>query len=351
MSYHWLRSLLFQLPPERAHYLTLTTLEKLARLPGTSSLLQTHDLPRHTTSYHFGLPFKNRLGVAAGLDKDARYVDALAKLGFGAVEVGTVTPYAQPGNPKPRLFRLREDKALINRLGFNNDGAEATAARLQKRKSKVIIGGNIGKNKSTPNEKAIEDYEFCFRTLHPQVDYFVVNVSSPNTPGLRELQEKKALKKLLSRLQKLNNKMESQRPLLLKIAPDLTHPQLDDILEIAHKTELDGLIATNTTIARDGLATDKKTLDRIGNGGLSGRPLTDQSTSVIRYLTKHKKSYLTIIGVGGIMTSQDAMEKIDAGASLLQLYTGLIYEGPPLVANILNAIALRENAGSAPEKK
>lgn len=351
MSYQWLRSLLFLLPPEKAHYLTLTTLKALWHLPGSSSILQRNDPPQNTSSSQFGLQFPNRLGVAAGLDKDARYVDVLAELGFGAVEIGTVTPYPQPGNPKPRLFRLPEDKALINRLGFNNDGAEATAARLQKRKSKVIVGGNIGKNKDTPNEKAIDDYEYCFLTLHPYVDYFVVNVSSPNTPGLRELQEKKMLKKLLSHLQKLNEKKDVQRPLLLKIAPDLTHPLLDDILDIAHKTNLDGLIATNTTISREGLTTDQKTIEKMGNGGLSGRPLTDQATSVIRYLTKHKKSNLTIIGVGGIMSAQDAMEKIDAGASLLQLYTGLVYEGPSLVATILDAIEQRENAGIAQESK
>lgn len=341
MAYPWLRSLLFHLPPETAHHLTLSTLSILYRLTGGSSYLFKNDIGKEEAIDQFGLKFPNRIGLAAGLDKDAKYVDALASLGFGFVEIGTVTPRPQKGNPQPRLFRLPEDKAIINRMGFNNDGAKAVAERLRKRKSKIIVGGNIGKNKNTPNDQAIDDYQFCFQTLHPHVDYFVINVSSPNTAGLRELQDKKPLKKILTRLQKENRKQSIPKPLLLKIAPDLTHTQLDDILDLATSTKLDGLIATNTTISREHLTADQNRLKKIGQGGLSGKPLTDPSTSVIRYLYKHKHKELGVIGVGGIMSAQDALEKIDAGASLVQLYTGLIYEGPGLITTIRRALINR----------
>ena len=342
MFYWWLRSLLFQLPPERSHYLTLATIQKLLHVPGFDAILSQSETIENHSFFQFGYAFPNRVGIAAGFDKDARYVDTLAALGFGFVEIGTITPNAQSGNQKPRLFRLTEDRALINRMGFNNDGVDAVVERLKKVRSRMIVGGNIGKNKITSNERAKDDYAYCFQKLHPYVSYFVVNVSSPNTPGLRELQNKEPLKDLLEYLQNLNKQFSEERPILLKISPDLTHAQLDDILDIADRVKLDGLIATNTTISRQNLETEQQTLQKIGEGGVSGRPLTDHSTSVIRYLKKHKKGRLSIIGVGGIMTAQDAMEKLDAGASLLQLYTGFIYNGPSLITSIRKAIRKRE---------
>ena len=290
-----------------------------------------------------GIRFPNPLGLAAGLDKDAKMVDEFSVLGFGFVEIGTVTPVAQAGNDKPRLFRLPKDEALINRMGFNNEGAEAAASRLSKRKSQIPVGGNIGKNKSTPNENAIDDYEKCFRSLYKAVDYFVVNVSSPNTPGLRALQEKEPLKKLLLHLQKLNTDLShsyntSKKPVFLKIAPDLTNEQLDEIIEVVKDSGIDGIVATNTTISRENLRTGKVEIDSMGNGGLSGKPLDNRSTEVIRYLHLKSGGTIPIIGVGGIHSPEDALEKLHAGASLLQLYTGLIYEGPGLVKRINKAI-------------
>ena len=290
-----------------------------------------------------GIRFPNPLGLAAGLDKDAIMVDEFSVLGFGFVEIGTVTPVAQAGNDKPRLFRLPKDEALINRMGFNNEGAEAAASRLSKRKSQIPVGGNIGKNKSTPNENAIDDYEKCFRSLYKAVDYFVVNVSSPNTPGLRALQEKEPLKKLLLHLQKLNTDLShsyntSKKPVFLKIAPDLTNEQLDEIIEVVKDSGIDGIVATNTTISRENLRTGKVEIDSMGNGGLSGKPLDNRSTEVIRYLHLKSGGTIPIIGVGGIHSPEDALEKLHAGASLLQLYTGLIYEGPGLVKRINKAI-------------
>jgi dihydroorotate dehydrogenase len=280
----------------------------------------------------FGLKFKNPVGLAAGFDKEAKLFEDFSNLGFGFIEVGTITPKGQPGNPKPRLFRLPEDEALINRMGFNNEGLDAAVKRLKKRKSTIIIGGNIGKNKVTPNENAIQDYEICFRELYPYVDYFVVNVSSPNTPNLRELQEKEPLKALLNHLQQLNHDTAMPKPILLKIAPDLTQEQLDDIVEIVEETHTQGVIATNTTISRDNL-NSSETLTTQG-GGLSGRPVKDRSTEVIRYLHKKSNGNIPIIGVGGIHSPQDALEKLNAGASLVQVYTGFIYEGPALVKKI-----------------
>lgn len=289
----------------------------------------------------FGIKFPNPVGLAAGFDKDAKLIDELSCFGFGFIEIGTLTPKAQEGNPKPRLFRLKEDSGIVNRMGFNNRGVEDAVSRLKKRKSDVIIGGNIGKNKLTPNENATEDYVISFNSLFPYVDYFVVNVSSPNTPGLRDLQEKEPLTNLLNSLQEINNKKEKRKPILLKIAPDLTNDQLNDIIKIVSDTKIDGVIATNTTIDRSSLKTDKNKVESIGNGGLSGIPVKERSTEVIRYLSEKSNFSFPIIGVGGIHSEEDALEKIDAGASLVQIYTGFIYEGPSLVKRINKAILKR----------
>ncbi len=290
----------------------------------------------------FGITFPNPVGLAAGFDKDAKMYEDLAYCGFGFIEIGTLTPKGQPGNPQPRLFRLKEDSAIINRMGFNNEGVDAAVERLKKRKTKTIIGGNIGKNKVTENEDALNDYLINFNRLFEYVDYFVVNVSSPNTPGLRDLQEKEPLKQLLLALMQENNSKPVQKPILLKIAPDLTDSQLDDIIEIVDETKISGVIATNTTISREGLITNKNKVNEIGAGGLSGKPVRDRSTEVIRYLaTKSNKSF-PIIGVGGIHSEQDALEKMEAGADLIQLYTGFIYEGPGLVKRINKAILDRK---------
>lgn len=289
----------------------------------------------------WGIKFPNPVGLAAGFDKDAKYVDPLACLGFGFIEIGTVTPRSQSGNPKPRLFRLPEDKAIINRMGFNNRGVGKASQRLRNRRERVIIGGNIGKNKDTPNEEAIKDYEECMQYLHSVVNYFVVNVSSPNTPGLRALQEKEPLTKLLQRLQEVNRQHRTPRPILLKIAPDLTNEQLDDIIDIIKTTELDGIVATNTTISREGLATATADVEEMGNGGLSGQPLRKRSTEVISYIHQRSNGKIPIIASGGIFTAADAKEKLDAGASLVQVYTGFIYEGPSIVKNICKGLINR----------
>ena len=289
----------------------------------------------------FGIKFKNPVGLAAGFDKDAKLFDELASLGFGFIEIGTVTPLPQEGNPKPRLFRLKEDNAIINRMGFNNEGIEAVVSRLRRKRSNIIIGGNIGKNKVTENEKAVDDYAICFEKLFAYVDYFVVNVSSPNTPGLRDLQEKEPLTDLLHNLKRLNNQKEIRKPILLKIAPDLTNEQLDDIIVIVAETKIDGVVATNTTISRKGIKTEQNKIEPIGKGGLSGKPVKERSTEVIRYLSKKSNKAFPIIGVGGIHSAKDAIEKLDAGASVVQLYTGFIYEGPALVKRINKAILKR----------
>lgn len=281
----------------------------------------------------FGLKFKNPVGLAAGLDKDATLYKELSNCGFGFIEIGTLTPKPQPGNPKKRLFRLREDSALINRMGFNNGGVATAAERLKsnpKGKGHVLIGGNIGKNKVTPNEDAVQDYEICFDALYDYVDYFVVNVSSPNTPNLRELQDKEPLTKLLQTLQDKNAAKPRQKPILLKIAPDLTNEQLLDIIDIVKTTAIAGVIATNTTISREGLISENKK----EAGGLSGKPLGKRATEVIRFLSEKSNKAFPIIGVGGIHTPEDAIEKLEAGASLIQLYTGFVYEGPALVKAI-----------------
>lgn len=334
--YALIKKFLFLLPPENAHSFVMNVLSFFISLPGGKILLRKWFSFNHPTlqTNCFGLSFPNPVGLAAGFDKNARYVDVLECLGFGFIEIGTVTPKPQPGNDQPRLFRLSKDEALINRMGFNNDGATAIAKRLKKRNSRILIGGNIGKNKNTSNEKAVEDYEKAFWALKGVVDYFVVNVSSPNTPGLRRLQEKEPLLELLTLLQKLNNAQSARKPLLLKIAPDLTSEQLDDIIDIVKQTQLDGLIATNTTISREGLTTSEEKVKTCGNGGLSGKPLQKRSTEVIRYLHEKTDGTIPIIASGGIFTSEDTREKLAAGASLVQVYTGFIYEGPAIVKKI-----------------
>lgn len=286
----------------------------------------------------FGIRFPNPVGLAAGFDKDARLFNELDAFGFGFIEIGTLTPKPQDGNPKPRLFRLPQDEALINRMGFNNQGVDAAVERLKKRPKGLVIGGNIGKNKVTPNEEAESDYVYCFNALFDYVDYFVVNVSSPNTPNLRALQDKAPLSALLNKLQDLNKAKDNPKPILLKIAPDLTNEQLDDIIDIVSDTKIAGIIATNTTISRENLKTDKKVVDEIGAGGLSGKPVTKRSTEVIRYLKYKSGNAFPVIGVGGIHSAEDAIEKLNAGADLVQVYTGFIYEGPALIKRINKGI-------------
>ena len=322
-----LRPFLFSLDPEKAHHLTFSLLKNFG---GFGKLF----LPKPIEDSHlerevFGIKFKNPVGLAAGLDKNAVAFEEFADLGFGFVEIGTLTPKAQPGNDKKRLFRLIEDSGIINRMGFNNDGVEAAVERLKKNKN-IIIGGNIGKNKTTPNENAVDDYKICFEKLFDYVNYFVVNVSSPNTPNLRELQDKEPLTKLLGELQELNSKKQNPKPILLKIAPDLSDVQLMDIIDIVKETKIAGVIATNTTLSRDNL----KSENRKETGGLSGKPLTKRSTEVIRFLSEKSGKAFPIIGVGGIHSAEDAIEKLEAGASLIQLYTGFIYEGPELIRKI-----------------
>jgi dihydroorotate dehydrogenase len=331
--YTFFRPLLFSVDPEKIHALVFGALRIAIRLPGFSHAVKfffSLEDPRLERKL-LGLTFKNPVGLAAGFDKDARCIDGLAALGFGFIEIGTLTPKAQPGNEKPRLFRLPKDQALINRMGFNNEGVLAAVARLKKRNSRIIVGGNIGKNKNTSNECAYEDYVYCFNSLYEQVDYFVVNVSSPNTPGLRALQEKEPLQHLLTTVKELSLKKPVIKPVLLKIAPDLSSEQLVDVTEIVKVTGIDGIIATNTTVSREGLNTDKQELETIGAGGLSGKPLTRKSTEMIRMIRSALGKDFPIIGVGGIMTPADAMEKLKAGADLVQIYTGFIYEGPELI--------------------
>ncbi|MFD2595626.1 quinone-dependent dihydroorotate dehydrogenase [Sphingobacterium griseoflavum] len=338
--YKLVKPLFFSMNPELAHHQVTGGLRKFTKVWGAKSLLKSiYTLEdKRLEREVFGLKFKNPVGLAAGFDKNAEYIEEMAGLGFGFIEIGTVTPRPQPGNDKPRMFRLVADEALINRMGFNNQGADVAAGRLQKitdRKG-LIIGGNIGKNKLTPNEDAVHDYVYCFHALFSYVDYFVVNVSSPNTPGLRDLQEKEPLKHILNTLQELNMKKPAPKPILLKIAPDLTKSQLDDIVEIVTETKIAGVIATNTTIAREGLQSPANVVNEMG--GVSGRPLTKRSTEVIRYLAEKSNHTFPIIGVGGIHSAEDAIEKLEAGASLVQLYTGFVYEGPALVRNICKGL-------------
>lgn len=335
-----IRSILFLMPAETAHHFTLNMLKLLCAIPLVEPVLSwVNQANDDTKSKHvFGLNFKNVVGLAAGFDKNAKYIDELAALGFGFIEIGTVTPLPQEGNPLPRLFRLPKDEAIINRLGFNNDGLDAIVERLKKRRSNILIGGNIGKNKITPNERAVDDYVICFNKLFDFVDYFVVNVSSPNTPNLRELQEKNQLFNLLNTLQELNNSRKAAKPILLKIAPDLNEHELTDILWVVKESGISGIISSNTTIDRSNLRSNAQKVKEIGAGGLSGKPVLHKSNAVLHYLNKHKAANLPIIAVGGIHSASDAVGKLNAGADLVQLYTGFVYEGPQLIRSIRKAV-------------
>ena len=334
-----IRTILFQFDPEKVHYFTFSLIRLLSKVPGVPAIFKAlyavNDKRLETEV--FGLKFPNPVGLAAGFDKDAVLYKELSNFGFGFIEIGTLTPVGQDGNSKKRLFRLKEDSAIINRMGFNNGGVTEAVKRLIKNEG-VLVGGNIGKNKLTPNENATDDYEICFETLFDYVDYFVVNVSSPNTPNLRALQDKEPLKQLLQTIQNKNLAKPKQKPILLKIAPDLTDDQLLDIIEIVNETKIAGVIATNTTLSREGL----RSVNKSEMGGLSGKPLNNRSTEVIRFLSEKSNKSFPIIGVGGIHSAQDAIEKLDAGASLVQLYTGFIYEGPALVKAINKEILKRK---------
>ncbi len=337
--YGLVKRILFLISPERVHHWVMATIGFLCKATFIKKAIAAQFSLKDPALARtvFGLPFKNPVGLAAGFDKNAEHIENLAAFGFGFIEVGTVTPLPQPGNAQPRMFRLPADEALINRMGFNNQGVDVVADRLSRvERNGLIIGGNIGKNKATPNEKAVDDYVICFDRLFDVVDYFVVNVSSPNTPGLRELQEKEPLTHILKTLQKRNDKEGVSKPILLKIAPDLSEAQLDDIVEIVLESKIAGVIATNTTLSRDGLASAKTLTDEAG--GLSGKPLSQRATEVIAYLSKKSKKAFPIIGVGGIHSAEDALEKLQAGASLVQVYTGFIYEGPGLVRAINRAL-------------
>ncbi len=336
----FLRPLFFLFDPEKIHHFTFSLIKITSNIPGFSAFLRSLYVVENNRLEQtlFGLSFKNPVGLAAGFDKNAVLYQELANFGFGFIEIGTVTPKGQPGNAKKRLFRLKNDEGIINRMGFNNNGLEAVIKQLKKNKTKLIIGGNIGKNTSTKPEAYTQDYLECFYALHPYVDYFVLNVSCPNVESHAKLNDKDYLKELIDAVQKANNTFDKQKPILLKIAPDLNNNQLDEIVELVKETNLDGVIASNTSIDRSGLKASKKVLNKIGNGGLSGKPITDKSTRVIKYLSETSKKSFPIIGVGGIHSPQDAIDKIEAGANLVQIYTGFIYEGPSLVKRINKAI-------------
>jgi dihydroorotate dehydrogenase len=344
--YNVLRRILFFFPPEWVHYFSMNCMKLLCSNGFTRKLVTlafSIKNPKLNTTL-FRAAFRNPVGLGAGFDKNAKYLRELEALGFGFVEIGTVTPLAQEGNDKPRLFRLPADKALINRMGFNNDGVKAVAERLKNwrsdagRTTKLIVGGNIGKNKITANEDAWKDYEICFKELHPYVDYFVVNVSSPNTPGLRELQEKESLRKILRHLQMINNGKAISKPILLKIAPDLTQEQIDDVVDLAMEIQLDGLVCSNTTISRNALKTPKEEIEKIGAGGLSGLPVKERSTAIVNYISQKTKGEVPVIASGGIFTPEDAKEKFNSGAALIQVWTGFIYEGPSIVKRICRSL-------------
>lgn len=349
--YKLLRNFLFLFDPEGVHYFSMDLLKIFCKSFFIKNLIQKNFKPtgNNLNKTFFGLEFPNPVGLAAGFDKNAKYLEELAALGFGFVEIGTVTPLPQDGNPKPRLFRLPKDKGLINRMGFNNDGVEKVAERLKELRKKnlkqnsrvnpaLIVGGNIGKNKNTPNDEAWKDYEISFNALHDLVDYFVVNVSSPNTPGLRDLQQKDSLRKILTRLQEINNQKTMQRPLLLKISPDLATNDLDDIIDLAMEIDLDGLVAANTTISRDSLKTSVAEIQEKGAGGLSGLPLKKVSTNITKYISERTGGKVPVIASGGIFSGADAVEKFNSGASLVQVWTGFIYEGPSIVKNICKSL-------------
>ncbi len=326
--------------PERSHYTAMGLMSIAVRIPGMEFFLKRYfnQSAENDAIEVCGLKFPNRVGLAAGFDKDAKWLRELNVLGFGHVEIGTVTPKPQEGNPQPRLFRLPQDGGLINRMGFNNGGVEDAVKRLKRRPKGLIVGGNIGKNKVTPNENAVDDYLFCFEALHPYVDYFTVNVSSPNTPGLRELQDKEPLTNLLSSVVQANKSKDIQRPIFLKIAPDMEDGQLDDIVEIVSSVGVDGVIATNTTIDRGGLNTSNDKVQEIGEGGLSGSPVRKRATDVVKYLSDRSKGAFPIIGVGGIDGTDSAREKLEAGASLVQVYSCMIYKGPGLAREIVKGL-------------
>lgn len=347
--YKILRSILFFFPPEQVHYFSMNFLKFICKSNLIKKFISNKYTPAGPLVNIFGLTFKNPVGLGAGFDKNAKYITELEALGFGFIEIGTVTPIAQKGNAKPRLFRLIKDKALINRMGFNNDGVKMVTKRLKEWKKKggqeatrnpqLIIGGNIGKNKTTQNEDAWKDYEICFLELFDWVDYFTVNVSSPNTPGLRELQQKDSLQKILLHLQNLNNKKENPKPILLKISPDLMEEEIDAIIELAVEIKLDGLVVANTTVKRGQLKTKNDQLQNIGTGGLSGKPLQKSSTKMLAYISKKTNNKIPIIASGGIFAGKDAKEKVNAGAVLVQVWTGFIYEGPAIVKNICNSFS------------
>jgi dihydroorotate dehydrogenase len=353
--YKFLRSILFLFPTEWVHYFSMNCLRFLCSIGILRKLLSSIFSPKGNLEFEvWNLEFPNRIGLGAGFDKNAKYLRELETLGFGFVEIGTVTPLPQAGNDKPRLFRLPKDKALINRMGFNNDGVKVIMERLRQwqltvhsrqsivNSQRLIIGGNIGKNKITPNEDAWKDYEICFKELHHYVDYFVVNVSSPNTPGLRELQEKESLRKILRHLQMINNGKAVAKPILLKIAPDLSIEQLNDVIDLAIEIKLDGLVASNTTIDRDGLEHDLR-IGTLETGGLSGKPLQKRSTEIVKYIFEKTKGEIPVIASGGVFTGADAKEKFDAGASLVQVWTGFIYEGPGIVRHICSHLTKINN--------
>lgn len=339
-----IRPLFFLFNPEKIHHFTFSLIKITSKIPGMSAVFRSLYVIEDAKLERkfFGLTFKNPVGLAAGFDKNAVLYNELANFGFGFIEIGTVTPKGQEGNPKKRLFRLKDDQGIINRMGFNNEGLEAAILQLKKNKGKVIIGGNIGKNTQTTPEDYTKDYLTCFKALHPYVDYFVLNVSCPNVGSHAKLNDKDYLLELIDTVQQANKRFEKQKPILLKIAPDLNNIQLDEIIELIAETNLDGVIASNTSMDRSGLKASAERLSEIGNGGLSGQPIKDKSTQVIKYLSSKSNKAFPIIGVGGIHSAKDALEKLDAGASLIQIYTGFIYEGPNLIKAINKAILRRK---------
>ncbi|WP_047547084.1 quinone-dependent dihydroorotate dehydrogenase [Psychroserpens sp. Hel_I_66] len=341
-----LRPILFYFDPEKVHHFTFSLIRNISKIPGFTALFRSLYVVKDPSLERdfFGIKFANPVGLAAGFDKNAVLYNELANFGFGFIEIGTVTPKGQVGNPKKRLFRLKDDKGIINRMGFNNDGLEAAISQLKKNKGKLIIGGNIGKNTDTKPEDYTRDYLQCFNSLHPYVDYFVLNVSCPNVGSHAKLNDKDYLLELINAVQKDNGNFGEQKPILLKIAPDLNDQQLDEIIEIIAETKLDGVIASNTSTDRTGLKVSNERLAEIGNGGLSGQPIKAKSTRVIKYLAEKSNKSFPIIGVGGIHSSEDALEKIEAGADLLQVYTGFIYEGPKLIKNINRALIKKANS-------